>query len=82
MSYKHLTLQERYLINAYKHTKTQKEIAQMLGVHSSTISRELKRGRGKMDTAYWPIASQNRAIKIQSPEFKSKVQLIHLKNHS
>ena len=71
MSYKHLTLQERYLINAYKHTKTQKEIAQMLGVHPSTISRELKRGRGKMGKDYWPIASDNRAIKIQSEKSKN-----------
>ncbi len=71
MSYKHLTLQERYLINAYKHTKTQKEIAQMLGVHPSTISRELKRGQGKICKDYWPIASHNRAIKMQSEKSKN-----------
>jgi len=65
MSYKHLTLQERYLINAYKHTKTQKEIANILGVHPSTISRELKRGRGKIGKDYWPIASHNKAVKRQ-----------------
>jgi len=71
MTYKHLTLQERYLINAYKHTRTQKEIAQMLGVHPSTISRELQRGQGKICKDYWPIASHNRAIKIQSEKSKN-----------
>jgi len=66
MSYKHLTLNERYLINAYRNTKTQKEIAKMAGVHPSTISRELKRGSDSLRRTYYPIGSQNRAIKVQS----------------
>lgn len=65
MSYKHLTLHERYLINAYRNIKTQKEIAKIIGVHPATVSRELQRGKGEMDKNYWPLSSQNRAIKRQ-----------------
>jgi len=71
MSYKHLTLQERYLINAYKRIKTQKEIAEMVGVHPSTISRELKRGRGKIGKDYWVIYSHNKALKRQIEKSKN-----------
>ena len=71
MSYKHLTLQERYQINAYRKTKTQKEIAKIIGVHPSTVSRELKRGRGEISKdGYWVIASQNRATKVQREKSK------------
>lgn len=76
MSYKHLTLQERYLINAYKSSKTQKEIAKMIGVHPSTVSRELRRGKGAISQkSYWPIASHNEAIKRQ----REKSQKANLK---
>ena len=71
MSYKHLTLQERYIINAYKHIKTQKEIAKMLGVHPSTVCRELKRGRGKTGKEYWVIQSHQRAQRLQSEKAKN-----------
>jgi len=72
MSYKHLTLQERYLINAYKSIKTQKEIAKMIGVHPSTVCRELKRGRGKIvDQSYWVIQSHERAEKLQREKSKN-----------
>jgi len=71
MSYKHLTLKERYLINAYKGIKTQKEIAKMIGVHPSTISRELKRGRGQIDKDYWVIASHKRAITLQAEKSRN-----------
>jgi len=70
MSYKHLTLKERYLINAYRSTTTQKEIAKMLGVHPSTVSRELKRGSGSFKGTYFPIGSQNRADRIQIQKSK------------
>jgi len=74
MSYKHLTLQERYQINAYRKTKTQKEIAKIIGVHPSTVSRELKRGRGEISKDdYWVIASQNRATKVQSEKSKKLI---------
>jgi len=76
MSYKHLTLQERYLINAYKSIKTQKEIAKMIGVHPSTVCRELKRGRGKIGKDYWVIASHKRAVKLQKEKSeKSNLKL-------
>ena len=71
MSYKHLTLQERYIINAYKHIKTQKEIAKMLGVHPSTVCRELKRGRGKIGKEYWVIQSHQRAQRLQREKAKN-----------
>jgi len=70
MSYKHLTLNERYLINAYRHTKTQKEIAKMIGVHPSTISREIKRGLDKTGRVYFPIGSDNRAKQMQIQKSK------------
>jgi len=71
MSYKHLTLKERYQINAYKHTKTQKEIAKIIGVHPSTISRELQRGRGTIGKEYWVIDSHNKAIIRQIEKSKN-----------
>ena len=66
MSYEHLTLKERYLINAYKSIKTQKEISKIVGVHPSTISKELKRGRGNTGKDYWVIASHNRSVMMQA----------------
>lgn len=75
MSYKHLTLNERYLINAYRHTKTQKEIAKIIGVHPSTISRELKRGAGTLHQKdYWPVASDQKA-KAKQYQKSSKANL-------
>lgn len=71
MSYTHLTLQERYIINAYKHIKTQKEIAKMIGVHPATVCRELKRGRGKIDKGYWVIQSHQRAQRLQREKSKN-----------
>lgn len=65
MSYNHLTLKERYLINAYRHTKTQKDIAQMIEVHPSTVSRELKRGSDTLGVTYFPVGSDNRARSMQ-----------------
>ena len=78
MSYKHLTLQERYQINAYKGIKSQAEIAKTIGIHPSTVSRELKRGRGSISlNDYWPIASHNKAIKRQIEKSKkSNLKLI------
>jgi IS30 family transposase len=70
MSYKHLTLKERYLINAYKESKSQKEIARIIGVHPSTVSRELKRGKRKITGKYSPVVSENKAKKIQQEKSK------------
>ena len=71
MSYKHLTLKERYQINAYRHTKTQKEIAKIVGVHPSTISRELKRGRGRIGKDYWLMDSHNKSVVRQIEKSKT-----------
>lgn len=70
MSYKHLTQKERYLICAYRHTTTQKEIAKMIGVHPSTISREIKRGLDSSGRVYFPVSSQDRATKTQLEKSK------------
>lgn len=48
MRYKHLTLEQRYEIKAYlKCNKSQKFIAEQLGVSESCISRELRRNKLK-----------------------------------
>ncbi|WP_206677255.1 helix-turn-helix domain-containing protein [Capnocytophaga canimorsus] len=48
MKYQHLTLHQEYEIKAYiKCNKSQKFIAQQMGVSESTISRELKRNKLK-----------------------------------
>ena len=47
MSYKQLTLEQRYEIYGLLHTNLSKsEISQRVGVHKSTLYRELKRNRG------------------------------------
>lgn len=53
MKYKHLTLEERYQIQAYKEAGFKKsEIAKKLNVHPSTIGRELKRNSSKINKRY------------------------------
>jgi transposase, IS30 family len=48
MGYKQLTQEQRYQIYALIQAEQQnKWIAEIVGVHESTISRELKRNRGK-----------------------------------
>jgi len=48
MSYTQLTQDQRYQIYALKQVEqTNQRIAEILGVHASTVSRELKRNRGK-----------------------------------
>ena len=48
MSYTQLTQDQRYQIYALKQVEqTNKRIAEILGVHASTVSREMKRNRGK-----------------------------------
>jgi len=56
MSYKHLTLEERYHIQAYKKAGyKQKVIAQELGVDPSTVSRELNRNSSKIYKRYTAV---------------------------
>jgi len=53
MSYKHLTIEKRYQIQAYKEAGFKKgEIAKKLGVHPATIGRELKRNSSKINQKY------------------------------
>lgn len=65
MKYKQLSLEQRYQIEAYmKLGKTQTEIAQLIGVHRSTISREFKRNiglRGKHCGVYRGTAAHQKA---------------------
>jgi len=47
MSYKQLTLEQRYQIYGLLHTNLSKsEISGHVGIHKSTLYRELKRNRG------------------------------------
>src|SRR6266508_3127282 len=47
MSYHQLTQEQRYQIYALKKTgHSRTEIAEVIGVHKSTVSRELKRNKG------------------------------------
>jgi transposase, IS30 family len=48
---KHLTIGQRYQISIYRQTKKQKEIAKLLSVSESTISRELNRNK-QQDGSY------------------------------
>jgi len=53
LKYKHLTLEKRYQIQAYKEVGLKKnEIAKKLNVHPSTISREVKRNSSKINNIY------------------------------
>ncbi|HHD80032.1 MAG TPA: IS30 family transposase [Campylobacterales bacterium] len=71
MSYKHLTLEQRYHIQAYKSRGyTNKEIAKQLGVHPSTISREIHRNKGEIFSIYFAGGAEKKAKKRQA--YKSR----------
>jgi IS30 family transposase len=60
-NYSQLTQEQRYHISAlYKAGKFQNYIADEIGVHKSTISKELRRNRGKQD--YWPQQAHKSAL--------------------
>ena len=60
MSYKQLTLEKRYDIRAYLQAGFSKvKIAELIGVHKTTIYRELKRNMGLIH--YRPLHAQMRA---------------------
>ena len=60
MSYKHLKLEERYVIAHLKLFKLSlREIGRRLKRSASTISRELKRNTGKYQKVYWYEDAQN-----------------------
>lgn len=60
MSYNQLTQEQRYQIYALKKTgHTRTEIAEVIGVHKSTVSRELRRNHG--ERGYRPQQAQQMA---------------------
>jgi IS30 family transposase len=60
-TYTQLTQEQRYQIYALMKTgHTPSEIAEVIGVHKSTVSRELKRNRGKR--GYRPQQAQGLAM--------------------
>lgn len=64
MNYKHLTQEQRYEIMSFlKCGKSQKFIADELGVSKSTISRELKRNKTKRGAYSASIAQQTAVIR-------------------
>lgn len=61
---KHLTSEQRYAIKLeYQAGKTQKEIADKIGVHKSTISRELRRNCDARNSKYDNDLAQRKADK-------------------
>jgi IS30 family transposase len=61
----HLTLEEREVIaHMHRAGKTQTQIADRLGRHKSTVSRELRRNRSR--NGYWAVAAQRKADRRQS----------------
>ncbi len=66
MSYTHLTLGERYHIQAYiSRGYSNKEIAKQLGVHPSTISREIRRNKGDIAGTYFGYGAHDKYKKGQ-----------------
>ena len=60
-TYRQLTQEQRYQIYALKKTKhSLSEIVAVIGVHKSTVSRELKRNRGQC--GYRPQQAQHLAM--------------------
>jgi IS30 family transposase len=65
MSYKQLTYEQRYLIFAVmKMGCSQSRIAELVGVHKSTISREIRRNQGQR--GYRPKQAHRKAVKRQN----------------
>ena len=63
-TYRQLTQEQRYQIYALQKTgHTRTEIAEVIGVHKSTVSRELKRNRG--GRGYRPQQAHSRALERQ-----------------
>jgi IS30 family transposase len=79
----HLTLEEREVVaQMHRAGETQTQIADRLGRHTSTISRELRRNRSR--NGYWAVAAQRKAEKrrrerpwvgkMERPEVRRYVQ--------
>jgi IS30 family transposase len=74
MSYKQLTLQQRYQISALKSSlHTQMHIAAIVGVHQSTISRELRRNQTRSGR-YGPLQAHAFAAKRRRAKVRPKIK--------
>ena len=72
-NYAQLTQEQRYQIYALKKTgHNQTEIASVVGVHKSTVSRELKRNRG--GRGYRPKQAHEKAIERGSDKVKPRLK--------
>lgn len=73
MSYTHLTLEQRYQISALlKVGCSQKMISETVGVHKSTICRELKRNKG--GRGYRPLQAHRLARARQHAKCQPRIQ--------
>ena len=78
MSYSQLTQDQRYQIYEMKHEcKTQRRMAEAVGVHPSTVSHELRRNRGQR--GYRPhqahaMAQERRQIPRRTPTFTGELR--------
>jgi len=85
MRIKQLTLKERYHIwTSLKQGRSQKEIAKSIGVHPSTICREIQRNQDKMTHEYHyafadSIASKRQQAKVKYTVITSKIKT-YIKN--
>jgi len=71
ISYKHLTIEERYQIQAYKEAGfLQKEIAKKINVSRATISRELRRNSSKIHKRY--NAKKANQVSVDKRKYASK----------
>ena len=83
MSYRHLTTEERYLIAHMRIAKfTLREIAERIGRHHTTVSRELRRnGPPGAPWPYWYTDGQKRCdlrrFKARSYRRQSHRPLVH-----
>jgi len=72
MSYAQLTQGQRYQISALLKTEhSQTEIAILLGVHKSTISREIRRNLGKR--GYRPKQAHRLALKRRRERVQKRI---------
>ena len=71
--YSQLTLEKRYgIYSLLKTDHTQSKIAEVLGVHKSTISREIKRNIGQRN--YRPKQAHNKAIDRRQGKVRSYIE--------
>ncbi len=75
--YYQLTQEQRYKLEAYLNTgKNQVEIANLLGVHKSTISRELKRNVAKRGQGAKIYGASKAQVKTQIRHQKKKKRIL------